>query len=302
MYTILKKQHSRNKLASKGKSQYLVWHFKLFCFCLSQHPSVNSSYPHMTNFLPAVMNGGLIFVVSVDQGPLSTCQSSGTRKGNSMRTLEQYGRWAWRYITWFAAVFHFRRTRRRECSMCPSVQGCHQVRSQQVKEKIIWTSLRFVSPVTPFLCFLNRNQGLHLQVFESQNRKQTHPGGARTPPLVQVGLLRRSSVGMHPIAWYVILTHKKSLYKYACFCCVQSSFKTPLTSSVGCKSYLNRNEKLPPAQRKSGVHFCSQAQKEDPQASAWRTGMPQSPAGDSPKKQRGCHHLHFTIPLAHHLR
>ena len=231
------------------------------------------------------MNGGLIFVVSVDQGPLSTCQTSGTRKGNSMRTLEQYGRWAWQFITWFAAVFPFRHSRGREFGMCPYVQGCHQVRSQQVREKSIWTSLRFVSPVTPFLCFLNRNQGLHWQLYEPRNRKTTHPERARTPPLVQERLLRHRSVGMHPIAWYVILTHKKSLYKYACFCCVQFSFKTPLTSSVGCKSYFNRNEKLPPAQRKSGVHFCSQAQKEDPQASAWQTGMPQSPAGDSPPEK-----------------
>ena len=39
-----------------------------------------------------------------------------------------------------------------------------------------------------------------------------------------------------------------------------------------------------PARRKPGVHFWSQAQKEDPQVSAWWPGMPRSPAGHSPEE------------------
>ncbi|KAK5933394.1 hypothetical protein CgunFtcFv8_013880 [Champsocephalus gunnari] len=55
------------------------------------------------------------------------------------------------------------------------------------------------------------------------------------------------------------------------------------------------------ARKKPGVPFWSQAQKEDSSASVWWPGLSRSPAGHSPKRQRG-QHLRFSVPRAHHLR
>ena len=61
-----------------------------------------------------------------------------------------------------------------------------------------------------------------------------------------------------------------------------------------------RQRRSYPARRKPGAHVWSQAQTEGPSMSVWWPGLPRSPAGDTPKKERGTPLL--SILWAHHLR